>query len=69
MAMSITEAVTGVDAKSIQALTKREYFAAMAMQGLLAGQGTERKVYHESVASEAVKSADALLNELSKPKP
>lgn len=50
-------------------LTIRDYFAAMAMQGLLAGHGTERRVYHESVASEAVKSADALLNELSKPQP
>lgn len=50
-------------------LTKREYFAALAMQGLLANHGTERRVYHESVASEAVKSADALLNELSKPQP
>lgn len=45
-------------------LTKREYFAAMAMQGLLA-----QNSYYNSfdlLASNAVKQADALLKELEK---
>ncbi|MEP0868891.1 hypothetical protein NDA01_03645 [Trichocoleus desertorum AS-A10] len=41
-------------------LTKREYFAAMAMQGLLAAQGNQAK------PSDAVAYADALLDELNK---
>lgn len=45
-------------------LTKREYFAAMAMQGLLAKE--ERTGSREDFASDAVKYADALLNELAK---
>lgn len=48
-------------------LTKREQFAAMAMQGLLANARVD---IHEPVeyAFYAVKSADALLAELEKPK-
>lgn len=45
-------------------LTKREYFAAMAMQGLLA-----QNSYYNSfdlLASDSVKQADALLKELEK---
>ena len=43
-------------------LTKREYFAAMAMQGLCTHSGD----YHtpENLASDAVMYADALLKEL-----
>lgn len=43
-------------------LTKREYFAAMAMQGLA------RKRYdtQQQVASEALRLADALIAELNK---
>lgn len=55
-------------------LTKRELFAAMAMQGLLAdscGNGVESVVPdgHDlaHIASVAVKCADALLAELAKP--
>lgn len=44
-------------------LTKREYFAAMAMQGLLRDHYT---CFPESCATEAVKYADALLAELEK---
>lgn len=46
-------------------LTKREYFAAMAMQGLLANQ----EVFSRDIEVEraAVLYADALLQELSKP--
>ena len=43
-------------------LTKREYFAAMAMQGLLA-KSTATK---EMIAEMAVEHAEALINELNK---
>jgi len=48
-------------------LTKREYFAAMAMQGLLAAE-SENFGYsdHEKLARAAVVRADALLRELAK---
>jgi hypothetical protein len=41
-------------------LSKREYFAAMALQGLLMAQGNQAK------PSDAVAYADALLDELNK---
>ena len=44
-------------------LTKREYFAGLAMQGFMAKD--ERNRFHsERVAKEAVAHADALLKEL-----
>jgi hypothetical protein len=44
-------------------LTKREYFASMAMQGIIA----EHNYFtHDHVAVNAVAYADALLDELSK---
>lgn len=46
-------------------LTKREYFAAMAMQGLLANYGSSYSVQN---TMEAVYMADALIEELNKPK-
>jgi hypothetical protein len=49
-------------------LTKREYFAAMALQGLLATTITEGKTY-EHIANTSVWCADALLAELAKEKP
>jgi len=45
-------------------LTKREYFAAMAMQGLLALGG----VVYQSPVKSAVEYADALIEELNKTK-
>lgn len=45
-----------------QGLTKREYFAAMAMQGILAAGG----YFKEYVPIEAVKIADNLIFELNK---
>ncbi len=45
-------------------LTKRELFAAMAMQGMLANGATYGN--HEEFATWSVKSADALLAELAK---
>ena len=48
-------------------LTKREYFAAMAMQGLLARYNFSSD--EDVVARNAVDYADALLSELEKPQP
>jgi hypothetical protein len=47
-------------------LTKREYFAAMAMQGLLANSFRSPTSYIESNAEYAVNYADALIAELNK---
>lgn len=51
-------------------LTKREYFAAMAMQGIIAtitiGRGEPEFV--SLIVESAVKHADALIEELEKPK-
>ena len=53
-------------------LTKREYFAAMAMQGLLAGEVITRFEIMEmsgkkTIATLAIDYADELLKELEKP--
>lgn len=49
-----------------EGLTKREYFAAMAMQGIFAGnQYTVRTDFPER-CQKAVEIADALIKELSK---
>ena len=45
-------------------LTKREYFAAMAMQAM----ANNINLSYEAVAFESVKLTDALLKELDKPK-
>lgn len=45
-------------------LTKREYFAAMAMQGILAGRNTY--LLPEYVAAESIEQADALIEKLNK---
>ena len=50
-------------------LTKREYFAAMAMQGYLASYGPYDQVNSKAAAEKSVECADALLTELEKPKP
>ncbi len=47
-------------------LTKREYFAAMALQGLLTDNESPNS--REEFAGYAVKFADALIDELSKTK-
>ena len=44
-------------------LTKREYFAGLAMHGMASSDLT-----YEDIAHDAVKMADALLLELDKPK-
>lgn len=55
-------------------LTKREYFAGLAMQGLLASNDEDNyvnnhHVHPETVAKKALQCADALLTELSKTNP
>lgn len=55
--------------KSLGGLTKREYFAAMAMQGWLARCSTVPHTYKlepSDIAEVAVSMADALLKELNK---
>lgn len=47
-------------------LTKREYFAAMAMQGFIAAGGNGMPPA-ENLAAYATRAADALLAELEKP--
>lgn len=46
-------------------LNKREYFAALAMQGMLSDSSYFGS--HDECASEAVELADALIKELNKP--
>jgi len=51
----------GIKSKYLPGLTKREYFAAMAMQALTPSSG----VYHSGdIAKRAVKMADALIASL-----
>lgn len=55
-----------------QGLTKREYFAAMVMQGLIANPTTVNAVekgdaFVDMVAKTSIKIADELLNQLSTP--
>lgn len=49
-----------------EGLTKREYFAAMAMQGFCAAQARPLD-RPQDLAELCVKHADALINELNKP--
>ena len=49
--------------KIFTGLTKREYFAAKAMQGILAKYGPDEQEVNLT-ANDAVKHADALLKEL-----
>jgi hypothetical protein len=52
---------------STTGLTKREYFAAMAMQGIIANKdGLDIKI--ERIVESAVDTADALIEELNKTK-
>jgi hypothetical protein len=49
----------------VEGITKREYFAAMAMQGMLSNSTTFQGYRSPNeLANEAVLQADALLNEL-----
>jgi hypothetical protein len=48
-------------------LTKREYFAAKAMQGLMGNNATEptQQVHFDNIAEDSVRAADAILKVLS----
>lgn len=55
-------------------LTKREYFAAIAMQGMINGDSVPPDIAGEDwdmqkMAEYSIKAADALLEELEKPTP
>jgi len=52
--------------ESESGLTKREHFAAMAMQGLLSSFGVHDVTAYDEIASDAVMAADALLKEIEK---
>jgi len=53
--------------ESYQGLTKREYFAGLAMQGLLAAGGADFRIDHtDRVAGLSCAYAEALLKELEK---
>lgn len=55
----------GIDSPQ-SGLTKREYFAAMAMQGILADP--DNQGYAEGIAKDAVKIADELITQLNQTK-
>lgn len=50
-------------------LTKREYFAGLAMQGLCSTIGARNIQFNQLIPVEAVRYADMLLTELEKPQP
>ena len=45
-------------------LTKREYFAAMAMQGICANPTTDIKPYGTAIAKVSIEIADELIKQL-----
>ena len=54
-----------MDNYTSEGLTKREYFAAMAMQGIISNKdGLDIKI--ERIVESAVDTADALIEELNK---
>ena len=57
------EALEYCTVHSYAGLTKRQYFAGLAMQGLLSCESTTFECANEN----AIRCADALLEELSKP--
>jgi len=70
-AMPISEEETDRIVESIQiftGLTKREHFAAMAMQGIVVNAGRNGYEFHQpnNLAEQCVQLADALLEELNK---
>lgn len=56
---------TGYSAFDTQTLTKREYFAALALQGILANPETGHYTT-DSITSSAVQFADGLIAQLNK---
>ena len=66
MPLSLNPGEFAADGMNVDGLTKREYFAAMAMQGLIASWGQHDVTDFGEIASDAVLAADALLAELEK---
>lgn len=60
--------ISSCDFAGGEGLSKREYFAALAMQGLLAGVCHKEGFNYDTVADDARRSADALLDELERTK-
>jgi len=54
-----------MDNYTSEGLTKREYFAAMAMQGALANKSAHERTI-EMITESSVRLADALIDELNK---
>jgi hypothetical protein len=60
-------AYPNIQVPSLKGLTKREYFAAMALQGIISNKdGLDIKI--ERIVESAVDTADALIEELNKTK-
>jgi hypothetical protein len=53
-----------VDGRDYKGLTKREYFAGLAMQGILANASQDFSILERDVAHTSVCMADALLKSL-----
>jgi len=62
------EEMEGVADKFHQGLTKREHFAAMAMQGLMHSDTVGWANWASNLAEESVEAADALLKALEETK-
>lgn len=60
------DSLVGEQSFTASGLTKREYFAAMAMQGILSTGDSTYTPSADYSAKKAVQAADALLLELSK---
>lgn len=58
--------VTGPMCEVHEGLTKRELFAAMAMQGILMQEQSATVLSDDEIAAAAVRQADALIKELGK---
>lgn len=65
--VNAVNAFNGTTKDNLVALTKREYFAGLAMQGILANENF--KFNEDFAAKEAVSQAGRLLYELEKPQP
>jgi hypothetical protein len=60
-------AYPNIQVPSLKGITKREYFAAMALQAIISNKdGLDIKI--ERIVESAVDTADALIEELSKTK-
>lgn len=59
--------ITGNEPANERGITIRQHFAAMAMQGFLAGYGGQGWVTYSSMTDAAVDVADQLIKSLNKP--